>query len=119
MPAAAERPPASATGAADLQREVVANLNYDASQVEVRTGVASITVLVTDSNLLAASHAERDADGARIAHVLEQRIATRPELSGVQAIHVEYVAREGAKVRVRDSMDYRRDKAGRFQRDLS
>ena len=105
--------------AAELHREIVKATNYDADQIQLSFTSAQIVVTVTNSNLLAASHPDRDADAARIEHVVEKEIASRAGLAGAQAIHIDYVARESGSSSIKDSVDYRRDAAGRFQKDVS
>ena len=111
MPAAVPSP--------ELHRELVRNTNYDPEQVVVQVTPAQVTVEVANSNLLQASHQERDADAERIAQVLERSIVSSPALKGVQAIHVDYVAIDDRSWSKRDSMDFRRDREGRFRRDVS
>jgi hypothetical protein len=106
--------------ASELHKELVKHTNYDAWQVDLQMDTVKMTVTVIDSNLLAASHPDRDADAARIADVVEKRIAASPGLAGIQAIHVDYVARsERGALSVKDSMDFRRSSTGRFLPDLS
>jgi hypothetical protein len=106
--------------ATELHKELITNTNYDVDQVKLTVSPSQIIVAVTNSNLLKAPHPDRDADAARIAHVLETQIAARSELAGIQAIHVDYLAREdGSAPRISDSMDFRRAKSGRFLRDDS
>ena len=118
----AEAPPKAAPSAlvTQLHRDIAAASNYDASQLDLDITGSQIVVRVINSNLLEAGHPDRDADAARIAHALEQQVATRAELARVQAIHVDYLAREaGGTSSLRDSMDYRRNPSGRFVRDVS
>jgi hypothetical protein len=105
--------------AVELQREIVRATNYDLDQVRLSLTATQVVVTVTNSNLLVASHPDRDADAARIAHVVEKEIAARSELAGVHAIHIDYLAGEPGAPSMKDSMDYRRDAAGRFQKDVS
>jgi hypothetical protein len=105
--------------ATELHREILKATNYDPDQVQLSLTSTQVVVTLTNSNLLAASHPDRDADAARIAHVVEKEIAARSELAGVHAIHIDYLARESGSSSMKDSMDYRKDAAGRFQKDVS
>ena len=121
--ASTAQPGATATPSplvASLHREVVTAMNYEPGQVELTASTVQIVVAVVNSNLLAAGHLDRDADAARIAYTLERQIEQRPDLARVQAIHVDYVARDGSGVPIlKDSMDFRRSAAGRFVRDVT
>lgn len=103
-----------------LEKAVTTGMNYDGAQVQVTVAGAQVVVAVTNSNLLAATHADRDADASRIAHIVETELGTRPGLASIQAVHVDYYAVEPGKSPVmRDSMDFRRDPSLKFKRDVS
>jgi hypothetical protein len=104
----------------DLRALIAAGSNYDPSQVEVRAHRSQLEVIVTNSNLLDAPHDARDADAERIAHLVEGHLSANTIATNVIAIHVDYVSftSPGAP-RMVDSMDFRKDRQGKFRKDMS
>lgn len=126
QPETARPPEAHLAGATEsplaerLRIVVVNGSNYDSSQILVQTASAQVVVTVTNSNLLKGPAPARDADAELIAHNIEKFLAANPDGPTIIAIHVEYLEAPPASApRVVASMDFRKDREGRFRKDVS
>lgn len=105
-----------ATLASQLQSAVVGATGYAPGAVQVTATGAQVIVNITDSRLLDADHAARDAEAAKVSGSLASALGAGAAGAAIQAIHVNYLDRGGKVV---DGIDFRRSPDGRFVRDIT
>jgi len=102
-----------ATLASELQKSVIAATAYGPEAVEVTIAGAQVIVNITDSRLLGADHAARDAEAAKVSGSLAGVLGSG---AAIQAIHVNYLGRDRKLV---DGIDFRRSPDGKFLKDIT
>jgi hypothetical protein len=121
-PKAQQAPQASANAAlaGDVRNAVVAATGYEASAVDVTIGSAQVVVTISDSKLLAADHAARDAEAATVSAAVARVIESPGAASAIQAIHIDYAKRNaGSAATIIDAIDFRKNPEGRFAKDIT
>jgi hypothetical protein len=111
---------AKASLAGDVRNAVVAATGYEASAVDVTIGSAQVVVTISDSKLLAADHAARDAEAATVSAAVARVIESPGAASAIQAIHIDYAKRNaGSAATIIDAIDFRKNPEGRFAKDIT
>jgi hypothetical protein len=102
-----------------LKQSVLSALRYDAATIEVTATSVQVVVTVINSDLNGSlvTHHERETEAADIVGAVAVTLAKSPELSAIQAIHVDYVARQPGSTHsdVVDAIDFRRNSQGKFE----
>jgi hypothetical protein len=102
-----------------VKTEVLAATGYDDNMVELTATKVQFVVTIVNSKLNGGTAMERENEANRIASTIAHSIADEPEFKGIQAIHVDYVKREGAHMDTLDSMDFRKDPDGNFRHHIT
>jgi hypothetical protein len=100
-----------------VRHAVLSATKYDPALVEVTGMDVQLVVTIINSNLNAASRADRKLEAIAIASSISSAISHDPALKGMQALHVDYIRLEMAtKHRERvDGIDFRKDPQGQFK----
>ena len=111
---------ANASLIGEVRSAVVAATGYEASALDVMIATAQVVITISDSKLLAADHAARDAEAATVSAAVARAIESSGALSRIQAIHIDYVKRNaGAAATIIDAIDFRKNPEGRFAKDIT
>jgi hypothetical protein len=111
---------ANASLVGEVRNAVVAATGYEASAVEVTIGTTQVVVTISDSKLLAADHAARDAEAATVSAAVARAIESPGAASAIQAIHIDYAKRNaGSAATIIDAIDFRKNPEGRFAKDIT
>jgi len=106
----------------DLRTAVATATGYDLAFIEVTASPGQIIVQITDSKLLAGTHQERDAEATKIAYAVAKTTEAKANFATIQAIHVNYAKTDGKQsspARISDGVDFRKDAAGHFTKDVT
>jgi len=104
---------------AQIKQSILEALRYDATTIDVTATSVQIVVTVVNSDLNGslATHHERETEAAEIVGAVAVTLAKSPELAAIEAIHVDYVARQPGSTHsdVVDAIDFRRNPQGKFE----
>lgn len=83
----------------------------------VTTQKNAVTVERINSNMNDTSHGARNSEAMTIGPFVSQAIADKPGFKSVVVIRVQYLRRSspGAKDEIVDTIEFRKDAAGKFQ----
>ena len=81
----------------------------------------NVQFVVTITNSHLTSQTERENEANRIVATIVRSIAEKPELKGIQAIHIDYVKRDPGSEHTEtvDGIDFRRDPDGNFRHHIT
>lgn len=88
---------------------------YDGASVELTAGSYMLTVTVINSRLT--NSPAREMEAHKIAEALTRAMAAKPEFKSIQALHVDYIARDTDRddSRIVDGIDFWKDSQGDFK----
>jgi hypothetical protein len=100
----------------DIRASVIRVLSAEDQTVEVNATHNVLTVSRNNSSMNGATHGERNTEAMAIASTVSMAIAGKPEFKNILAIHVQYLAQSapGARKRIIDTVEFRKDPAGNF-----
>jgi hypothetical protein len=107
---------AGGTALSDVKAAIVRVLSADEKAVDVTATPHLIIVSLNNSGLKGRTHAERNTEATAIASTVVMAISEKPAFKNVLAINVRYLSQSGpgAHQKLVDSIDFRKDRSGKF-----
>ncbi len=99
----------------DLQGLIAAASEYPKSSVEVSSANHQITIGMVNGKLVSGSRGDRNAAASRIASLVANTMAGRPEFAEIFVIHVDFIKRAGDHSTVVQAIDFRQSPDGKFE----
>jgi hypothetical protein len=103
-----------------LKQAIIAATGYDAAAVEVKVTPVQLMITLVNSRLIDAPSRVRENEATNIVAAIV-KTSGDAELRRIQAIHVDYVARDadGGNSRTVDAIDFRKTPRGDFQHHIT
>ncbi len=106
----------------DLKRAIVTATGYRVDEVELHVRQRQLVIVLVNSQLAIVSPdffrafaAKREVEAAHIASTVTSVITSTPQLGAVLSLRVDYVERrKSGRMRVLDSIEFRKDPQGQF-----
>ena len=100
-----------------IRASVIQTIGAQDNTVEVSITGNILTVSRINSSMNQTSHGVRDNEASTIAPIVSKAIAGKTELKNIHTIRVQYRIRSklGAKEKIIDTVDFRKDPSGAFQ----
>jgi hypothetical protein len=107
----------SGAALSEIRDSVIRVLSADKQTVEVTANRHLITISRINSSMNRATHGERNMEATAIASTVVAAISEKPEFKNVLSIQVQYSAQPapGARKGIVDNIEFRKDRAGKFQ----
>ena len=103
-----------AASIAEIKALVEATGNYKPKDVEMISTAHQMTITIVNGKLTTGAIAPREAEATRMVSAIARAIADKPAFSQLPVIHVDYVKRQGGKLKAVQRIDFFQSPAGVF-----
>ncbi len=97
-----------------LRQSAAAAAGYKATDLEIKSTAHQITITVFNSKLNAGLPAGRSNEASKIIQALEKSISGKLEFGQVMMMHLDYVSRQGGKLKIIQGFDFNKSPSGPF-----
>ncbi len=103
-----------ATSMAEIKALAQATGGYKPKDVELSSTAHQMTITIINSKLNTGAIAPREAEATRMVSAISRAIADKPEFSQLPVIHVDYLNRQGKKIKPVQRIDFFQSPSGVF-----
>jgi hypothetical protein len=105
---------------ASVKETVARTIGAQSSTIEIHATSRIFTVRLVNSKFNEGTPAGRENEAAAIEPIVSKEIARTPQFKGIVTIYVEYVRRgTTGRIRVVDSIEFRKDASGAFRHHIT
>ena len=99
----------------ELKKSVARAIGLPTNEIQLHFIDTVLIVVLTDSKMNSASHADRDNEAGAILSVIAGAISKTSEYKSLTTIRIQYIALSAGTARVIDTVEFRKDAGGKFQ----
>lgn len=104
----------------DVKQSIARVIGAESGTVEIHVTNRIFTVRLVNSKFNEGTPAGRENEAAAIEPIVSKEIASTPQFKGIVTIYVQYVRRGTAgRIRVVDSIEFRKDSSGAFRHHIT